>query len=157
MDTKPCTRCKQVKSLDQFTRRKDRPSGYVSRCKQCAVTETVRSWQKNKVKYRTPESRKKNTERMAAWRKQNVEKVKIINFKSYHNAKEKFHTRYLLNSAVRAGKILKLSCQYPQCGNIKTEAHHFDYAKPLDVKWFCKKHHALSDKITYYIYRKNNH
>ena len=29
------------------------------------------------------------------------------------------------------------------CGATKTVAHHDDYAKPLDVRWLCRSHHAL--------------
>lgn len=32
-------------------------------------------------------------------------------------------------------------CQYPECKNYKTEAHHHNYEKPLEVTWLCKKHH----------------
>lgn len=27
------------------------------------------------------------------------------------------------------------------CGEIKTEAHHSDYRKPLKIIWVCKQHH----------------
>jgi hypothetical protein len=32
-------------------------------------------------------------------------------------------------------------CEYPGCKKTKTEAHHFDYSKPLDIHWLCIKHH----------------
>ena len=34
-ETKACTRCKQVKPLDRFYRRNDRPCGYHAYCKAC--------------------------------------------------------------------------------------------------------------------------
>lgn len=40
---------------------------------------------------------------------------------------------------LRAGRIQRLPCQ--ECGNPKVEAHHPDYAKPLDVLFLCRKHH----------------
>lgn len=28
------------------------------------------------------------------------------------------------------------------CGSENAQAHHHDYARPLDVEWLCPKHHA---------------
>jgi hypothetical protein len=40
----------------------------------------------------------------------------------------------------QSGRLKKLPCEV--CGNPKSDGHHDDYAKPLDVKWLCRKHHA---------------
>lgn len=44
-----------------------------------------------------------------------------------------------VKNALTTGKIVKLPCQV--CGEIKVEAHHTDYSKPLEVEWLCRKHH----------------
>ncbi len=44
-----------------------------------------------------------------------------------------------LNHAIRDNRITRLPCEI--CGNEKSEAHHYDYNLPLDVKWLCDKHH----------------
>lgn len=41
--------------------------------------------------------------------------------------------------AVNNGSLKKENCVV--CGNIKSQAHHEDYTKPLDVVWYCKRHH----------------
>ena len=42
--------------------------------------------------------------------------------------------------AVQNGELIKLPCEV--CGRKKSEAHHCDYNKPLDVMWLCKRHHT---------------
>lgn len=57
----------------------------------------------------------------------------IAKFREKHLARKR--TRY----AIKVGMLKKESCIL--CGDPKTEAHHEDYSKPLEVIWFCKPHH----------------
>ena len=41
--------------------------------------------------------------------------------------------------AVKAGKIMRFKCE--KCGDKNSFAHHADYSKPFEVRWFCRKHH----------------
>jgi len=41
--------------------------------------------------------------------------------------------------AIRRGQIQRQPCEV--CGDPKTDAHHPDYSKPLDVNWLCRRHH----------------
>lgn len=41
--------------------------------------------------------------------------------------------------AIERGILKKQPCEV--CSNPKASAHHDDYAKPLDVRWLCRKHH----------------
>lgn len=54
--------------------------------------------------------------------------------------KEKQHVRYLVRQAVAKGVLIRLPCAV--CKAIKVQAHHVDYAKPLEVMWLCQKHHS---------------
>ena len=69
---------------------------------------------------------------------------------------EKNIARKMVYSSLRTGKILKYDCSYPT-GNCRgrVEAHHWDYSKPLDVVWFCSKHHGLADRVKKLIDLKN--
>ena len=51
---------------------------------------------------------------------------------------------------VDTGKIIKQPCSV--CGKIKSEAHHPDYSKPLEVIWFCRSHHKLHHARTKFPY-----
>jgi hypothetical protein len=41
-----------------------------------------------------------------------------------------------VRSAVRAGRLVRAACE--TCGATKTQGHHDDYSKPLDVRWLCR-------------------
>ncbi len=54
--------------------------------------------------------------------------------------RRKANARAYLNAYVNKGKIKKEPCVV--CGEMeKVEAHHEDYDKPLEVIWYCRKHH----------------
>lgn len=51
----------------------------------------------------------------------------------------KANARAYLNTYVSRGKIVRQPCEV--CGEKKSEAHHKDYSKPLEVIWLCREHH----------------
>ena len=63
------------------------------------------------------------------------------NKKYRENNYEKIRAEWLLNSALRSGKIVKEKCR--DCERIDTHGHHPDYSKPLKVIWLCPSHHKL--------------
>lgn len=89
------------------------------------------------------------------WQKRNKEKVRARSRRSYANNKqtrtdrraeykiespEKIKARNIVNNALRDKNLFKKPCEV--CGEIKVEAHHEDYLKPLQVRWLCKQHHV---------------
>lgn len=52
----------------------------------------------------------------------------------------KYEVRQLTHSAIQRGRLIRKPCE--KCGNEKTDAHHDNYSKPLDVRWLCRPHHA---------------
>lgn len=76
------------------------------------------------------EEKKKRTAGVIAWQKKHP---------------ERFSVHQQVYRAVKAGKLVRKPCHL--CGEIKVEAHHFDYSKPLEVEWVCRHHHELADKI----------
>lgn len=58
--------------------------------------------------------------------------------------KEKRACHVIAGNAIRDGRLIREPCEV--CGDIKTDAHHDDYAKPLDVRWLCRAHHAQHHK-----------
>lgn len=58
--------------------------------------------------------------------------------------KKKHRCRSIAKDAKKRGKLIPKPCE--ACGELKVEMHHMDYAKPLNVRWFCRKHHLQFHK-----------
>lgn len=58
---------------------------------------------------------------------------------THQNVRPKVRARMEVRNAIRRGEISRGSCE--NCGAIKSQAHHVDYSKPLDVVWLCPMHH----------------
>lgn len=52
---------------------------------------------------------------------------------------ERHAARIAVANAVHRGDLIPQPCE--KCGEPKTQAHHDDYSKPLEVRWLCRKHH----------------
>lgn len=76
--------------------------------------------------YKRPEVKKRVAKWASEYRKKESEQIKI-------------RCRYIVRNAIRNKILFKKSCE--KCGNAKSEAHHKDYYKPLEVTWLCSKCH----------------
>ena len=54
--------------------------------------------------------------------------------------KKKKYAHGCVRHALSSGKLVRQPCEV--CNEPRSQAHHDDYSKPLDVKWLCVKHHA---------------
>lgn len=59
-------------------------------------------------------------------------------------ARVKANARSYLHVYLKRGKILRQNCEI--CGSERSEAHHDDYSKPLQVVWLCREHHLMLHK-----------
>ena len=57
------------------------------------------------------------------------------------NNPKKYNCRVVVKKQIAAGRIVASSACMGCCRNIKTEAHHDDYNKPLQIRWLCKQCH----------------
>lgn len=87
-----------------------------------------------------PERREEYLERRRRWYAAHREKVMEEARRRREENPDAYHARTRLNVAVRFRQIEKLPCEV--CGDVKSEGHHEDYSRPLDVRWLCRKHHA---------------
>jgi hypothetical protein len=57
---------------------------------------------------------------------------------------ERKHCASIYEEAVKSGKLKRLPCII--CEDPKSDGHHIDYSKPLEVIWLCRKHHHEAHK-----------
>lgn len=74
-----------------------------------------------------------------------VQKKQTKKYRKNNPLKYKAHR--VLNSAIKIGEIIRQPCEI--CGNPKSEGHHEDYSKPLEVIWLCRKCHRKLHKRNY--------
>lgn len=56
-----------------------------------------------------------------------------------HRDPVKVAARNKVRDLIFRGKMERKPCEV--CGKPNSHAHHEDYARPLEVKWLCPKHH----------------
>ncbi len=109
-----CTGCLTEKPFDQFQLTRHGHPG--SRCKRCRA-QYCREYS---IAHPRKTSGLNPLKRATEWAKRNPEK------RAAHQA---------ITHAVASGSIVPLPCE--ACGAEKTQAHHDDYSKKLEVRWLC--------------------
>lgn len=128
--TKYCKGCGYDLPRAMFARQTAAPDGLQYKCRDCKA-ELDKDW------------RARNPERCAE---------RHSRYEALRNPQKK-KAKDLARNAVRSGKITKLPCCV--CGSDKSQAHHEDYSKPLDVIWYCQRHHSARHEELRRIAREN--
>lgn len=134
---KVCSRCGESKPVESFHRNANMPGGRIHQCRDCCGK--YRKAYRASHRIYDPE---KNRVYMRRYRTESREKYRAARRAAYARAPEKFSARSKALRAIRSGKIQKMPCEV--CGDLNSEAHHDDYSKPLEVRWFCFRHHRES-------------
>lgn len=134
---KKCHKCGETLAADLFYKNANKPDGLSSSCRNCH-----RAWRRGHYRRYKAES----DATCLRWRSRNVEQCK----KYASRAQRKRRSRpiikqmeiiySLVQRAIHAGILTPQPCRI--CGSVKAVAHHENYAKPLDVLWYCRRHHS---------------
>jgi hypothetical protein len=92
-----------------------------------------------KRRYSSPEKLAQIQASNRRWAKNNWPRQREINKRTAARQPEKVRARWELNNAIRKGLLTRLPCE--RCGDPKSQGHHDDYSKPLDVHWMCRRCH----------------
>ena len=132
--SKICFKCNADKPLNDFYKHKGMADGFLNKCKECTRIDVfnrrhslesrdkVLAFERERAK--RPERIKNALIQTAKWRKEDSRRS-ICHNKVYR--------------AIKNGTLEVKPCCI--CGLEKSEAHHEDYDKPLDVVWYCSFHH----------------
>lgn len=127
---KTCFKCRVTKPITEFYAHPQMWDGRLNKCKECTKRDVSENYRANIHHYVEYERKRfKKTERKEAARRYLRER----------RPTEKRIANQKASYAIRSGALIRKPCEV--CGAIKTEAHHDDYSKPLDVRWLCRKHH----------------
>lgn len=123
---KTCSKCKEHLPLCMFQSKREAPDGLRYECKGC------------RKKVEKPRNRPKSyrlvvNKAMSKYCSQNPEK------RTAKNA---------VNNAIKAGRLTRKPCVIcsKRGESVRAHAHHSDYNRPLEVEWFCPKHHKAWHK-----------
>lgn len=132
---KECCRCHEIKPKSEFRKywKHDKYLCTNSDCKSCEVKRST-EYSKNHAQWRLDINKKY---RQTPKGKEAL-KRRTINYRL--NNLEKQYAWNKVQRAIRDGKINRMPCQ--ECGNPKSDAHHQDYSKHLEVIWLCKICHV---------------
>jgi hypothetical protein len=159
---KTCFKCGTPKLLEEFYKHPAMADGHLGKCKECTKSDarTHRNTNLEKIQEydrergKLPHRKEKCREYSQThpevvrpirqrWAAKNPEKVLAAHQQYTKNHPDRHAARIAVNNAVRDGRITKRPCEV--CGAAKVEAHHDDYAKPLEVRWLCNPHHKIAD------------
>lgn len=132
MKTKTCFKCNTTQTIDNFYKHPMMGDGYLGKCKTCNKQDVKDNYAKRRAQYSEYEARR-NQDPDRKQRKRDYEN------KHRERNPDKAKARYVVGNAVRDGRLERLPCEV--CGDPKSQGHHDDYSKPLDVRWLCFTHH----------------
>ena len=143
---KPCFKCGQTKSIDEFYRHPQMADGHLNKCKDCTRADVLGNRNKKAERYRRYDRfryYRDGAEHRGSsnWKNKHPDLARMSGLRWSMNNPHKKAASTAVNNAVRDGRISKEPCRVCGCAD-NIQAHHPDYSKPLDVVWLCVKHHA---------------
>lgn len=144
---KTCFKCNAEKPIAEFYKHPQMAHKILGKCKECTRADVQANRRKrveyyrqyDKIRQQRPERYEKKREYYARYiqRYPGIKAETIRRYEEHYPEKRTAHIA--ARNAIRDKRLLKQPCEV--CGEPKTEAHHDDYSKPLEVRWLCKKHH----------------
>jgi hypothetical protein len=143
--TKVCFKCCEIKPLSEFYKHKQMGDGHLNKCKECAKKDVSENYRSN-IQYYKQYERKRAMLPHRVWARREYQQTEkgrkrlIESHQRYrYNYPQKRAAHVAVGNAIRSGRLKRQPCFI--CGSKNTQAHHYDYSKPLSVIWLCEEHH----------------
>jgi hypothetical protein len=130
--SKKCIKCSAVLPVSEFYTHPYMADGRLGKCKSCCRSAAIAN-RRLRIDY----YREYDRERFSTERRQDCLSKRQRRYREANPVKTA--ARAAVNRSVRSGALEKKPCEV--CGAVKVDAHHDDYAKPLHVRWLCRRHH----------------
>lgn len=155
---KKCFKCGVEKPLSEFYKHKAMADGHLNKCKECTKIYTNKHRIDNIEKVRKYDRNRPNAKERVAKNSERIRRLKAENNEHYIKTisvpKQKWNkeNRYKKNAHLKVKRNITMKdnkpcqCQLCGCNDNNLEGHHYDYSKPLDVTWLCKRCHSLAHK-----------
>lgn len=137
---KKCFKCGVEKERSEFYAHPEMKDGLLGKCKECCRADsrahgTDKEYDRNRAMLPHRVAARKAHAQTEQGKQSHAKALR----KSAAKYPEKREATVALNNALRDGRIIKKPCE--MCGNVKSQGHHADYSKPLEVRWLCSTHH----------------
>lgn len=129
---KQCRKCGSTLPIDEFYTHPEMADGHLNFCKTCVRQRVNARYDRERGKiatyererFKDPHRKAKIAEYARERRKRHPEKTRAYN---------------MVTRAIKNGTLKRLPCEV--CSDPNSQAHYEDYFRPLDVRWFCFRHH----------------
>ena len=144
--TKPCICCRKELPISAYYRHPRMADGHLNKCKACVIAYQAK---RLAARVATLEGRMAERDRgrekyhrlyRGKPRNEGPRREAMRRYRARATALGKTKARSATARAIRNCELTRLPCR--DCGNKRSEAHHPDYTKPLEVIWLCRRCHA---------------
>lgn len=137
---KQCSKCREVKYVTDFVLYKS-SLGISPACRDCDLKQAHEYYLKHKEE-RREYSRQYSKSKIG---KQFRARQAVL-YRQRHP--DKYVTRGKTMYLIKTGVIKRKPCEV--CGSARAESHHVDYNDPINLRWFCRRHHMIIEGILKY-------
>jgi ribosomal protein S27AE len=115
-----------------------KPTCTCGACQKCKHRAYMQTWRRRKTREELQQARAGRNKELA----REQDRLKYQKLKADPSRHQEMKARWTTSNAIRDGRLLREPCS--ECGATPAQAHHDDYAKPLDVRWLCQPCHVIA-------------